>query len=245
MVQSNRQARIVGEDRLHADQDGVVLRPQAMGEFACILARDPALISFAMLLPAVAYESVKGGRHLHRDRWALGSYPGEEDPVLLVAFVLEATGIHTQACPAQKGDAAATHKRILVAAADHHALDARTKNGLGAGTGTALMAAGLQGHVECGAWRAHSHLGKRFDFGVRQASAAMKASRHDLATLNEDRANYWIGPREPAPALSQAQGFAHVAAVVVAEGGLHAPSDFERMSRCTSCMISPASLRDK
>jgi hypothetical protein len=76
-----------------------------------------------------------------------------------------------------------------VAATEHYASDSRVEDRLGARPRSALMVAGLQGHIEGRALHRATGIPDRVDFGVRFTGLLMMSDRDDLSVANDDRAN--------------------------------------------------------
>ncbi len=144
-LRARRQLRVVGERRADADDHRVDRRAPAVSQLAAVLAADPLRVAGA-------------GRDLAVERHRrLEQHPRAPDARVLAKGLVEqarargelAVGEHhLHALVAQDPEAAPRGLLGRVVGGDHHPLDARLQDRLGARRRLALVAAGLERHVQ-------------------------------------------------------------------------------------------------
>jgi len=210
-VRPRRQLGIVGERRADAHYDRVDRRAPAMRQFAAVLAADPLGVPGSCRDLAV---------ERHR---GLEQHPRPANPGVLSEGLVEqarpsrelAVGDdHLDALVAEDPEAAARCLLGGVVRGDHHAPDAGLQDGLGARRGLALVAAGLQRHVQGGSAQILQPAGlDRVDLRVGGSVAFVPALPKDRPVAGDDRANDRVGLDGPPPVVRELDGTGEVSLV--------------------------------
>ncbi len=141
--EAGSQGRIISDHGTRADRDGVHPVAQLVDDQPRLLSGDPAAVPGARRDPAV-----EGHRVLGEDERPAGPDAGEETRVEIGCFARLQTNLDHDARPAQQGDPAAVYQWERIGDGSNAAGNAGGDDRLGAGRGSAVVAARLEGHVE-------------------------------------------------------------------------------------------------
>ena len=198
------EAGTVGERGARADDDGLRLGPEAVGVGARRGAGDP-------LRRAVA-----GGDATVEAHGRLHHREGAPEPAVHEVRRERAGGgvgadadVDGDAEVAQLGDALPGDLRVGILERDHDPGDAGLGQRDHAGSGAALVRAGLERGVDGGAAGPVAGLAQGLDLGVRTAGRLRGALADDLAVAHDDRADPRIGRGPPAGGLAPGQRPVH------------------------------------
>lgn len=138
----------------------------------------------------------------------------EEHLVEGVACLLAHPGLHLNAVAAQDLQSFARHQGVGVVGAHHHLGDAGVQDGLGAGGLLALVAAGLQGHVQGGAPGVLGAALQGVALGVGLAVPLVVPLADDRPVFDNHRPHQGVGIGPARPPLCQFQGQVHIVLMV-------------------------------
>ena len=188
-----------------------------MGELARGLAADPLRVARA-----------RGDLAVERHR-GLEQHPRAPDARVLAEGLVEQTGArgelavgehHLDALVAQDAEAAAGGLLGGIVGADDDASDPGLHDRLGAGRRLALVAAGLQRHVQRGPGEVGEAAGlDRVDLGVGGAEAFVPPLPKHLAVARDHRADHGVGLDRPDAAARELDRAGEVQLVGVGDDG--------------------------
>lgn len=203
--------RSIRGERVAADENGVVLCAQVVGE------HEGEGGGEAHPLLAVADVAVGTLSPLEQNVGAPEGVEGDETAVELLTFLAKHTHRHPNAGVEQLADAASAHFGEGIDAAHHDTGHALPDDEVGAGRGASIVRAGFQTHVEGGRgeqWLVgRPHRGKTVDFGMTFATAHVVALADDSLSTHEHGADHRIGLGIAAPSARQLKAAAHEALV--------------------------------
>ena len=201
--------RIIGEHGTNADRNRVDAGTHAMNFAAGIGSGEP-LPSAAAIARRAGDRAIERGCKLEDDPGSLGTIEerGVELPgsVSLQADVDHDSGV-AQPCTSSGGD------RVRIFARGDDARDAGGDDGVRTGRRLAVVGAGLEGHIECGASRAVAGVAQRANLGVVFAVAGVKSLAHDNIVLHDDGADHRIRRRLSPTAAGEVERPPHVRAL--------------------------------
>ena len=137
----------------------------------------------------------------------------EKDRVDGVAFLPHEVLDHFDARLPQDLRALARHQGIGIPGADDHPGDPVLHDGLRAGRRFAVVAAGLQGHVDGGAVGRLSERGDGVAFRMELPAFLMIAFADDLTVLDDHRPHHGVGVAPALASLCELDGPQHVSSV--------------------------------
>ena len=238
---ARRQLGVVGERGADADDDGVDRRAPAVGELAASLAADPLRVAGA-----------RGDLAVERHR-RLEQHPRAPGARVLAESLVEqagaggelAVGHHDlDALVAQDAEAAAGGLLGGVVRADDDAPDPGLRDRLGAGRRLALVAAGLERHVQRGSGEVGQTAGlDRIDLGVGGAEAFVPPLPQHLAVARHDGADDGVGLDRPDAAPCELDRAGEVQPVGVGDDGHPNRQDNRRRGRSNVKLIVPHARR--
>ena len=192
---------VVGEEGATSHQDGVVLLAQGEGPLASFRRGDPLALA-----GGGGDAAVEAHGPLERHLGTAQDVGDQEGEVEADRLLHQEAGFDLDPRRSQPGESPARDLRVGIAVAGHHADDSGGDHRVGAGRGTAVVGAGLQGDEEGGTSRAVAGLAQGLDLGVRTAHLAVPAASHDLAVPHQDGADPRVGRGAVAAAGGQPEG---------------------------------------
>ena len=210
------QLGIVGERGADPDRDRIALGPPVVGEPPALLAGDPLRVAAA-----------RGDLAVERHR-GLEQHPRPPGPGMLAKRLVEQAGAdgelavghdHLDPLVAQDAEPAPGGVLARVVRGDHHARDPGRADRLRARRRAAVVAAGLERHVQRRAVQVGPAAPDRLDLGVRAAELLVKALAEDLLVAADDRADERVRADPPAASLGQLDRAGEVAAIDVGRRG--------------------------
>ncbi len=195
---------VVEDDRLDPGENRAGAGTQALHLAARLGPGDPL-----GLAGAHGGAAVEAHGHLQAHEGAAMGHAHHETGVKCQRLFLEQAHRHLDASIAQQGNSPAGDLRVGVLHGHHHPRHAGLDQRQGAGTGAALVGAGLQGHVGSGAAGGVSRHAQRVDLGMRLTGPLVPALTDYPALLDQHAAHPRIGVGGIAPATCQRQGTRH------------------------------------
>ncbi len=186
-----------------------MLGAQQMGPRPGGLAGDPAALAGAGGDPPV-----QGHGQLQGYQRAVLPDAQEEAGIDLCRLALAEAERDAHAAALQPIDALAADPGIGVLHGDDGALYPGGGQGIGAGRGLAIMAAGLERDIGRGPPCRLAGAAKRFGFGMGPSAGLGPAAAHDPSLADQDAADGGIGPAPAQGAARQGEGRAHMPGVV-------------------------------
>ena len=208
---ADRELGVVGPDRPRPDEHGVALGPQAVGVGPGRIAGDP---------PARAVGGrgapVEAGGQLEDHVRATGGAVGEVRGQLVADHRGGDAGRHVDARGPEPVDPPPADLRIGVGERDDHPADPGGHQGVGAGRGAAMVAAGLERDVHGGAAQVEAGVagrGQRHSLGVRAARRLCRPLGHAPVGGHDHAPDPRVGRRGRAHAGGQLDRPQHVPVV--------------------------------
>ena len=186
---TDRELWVVGEDGPYPYQDRVAFIAHPMGLGSRLLTGDPLGVA-----GAGGDLSIERHGGLQRDEWKAGADVFGKVRDERGALLLHQPYLDFDAGVRQSVDGT-RDVRCGVAATDYDAADTRVQDRLGARTGTALVVAGLQGHIERRARDRGAGFADRVDLGVRLTGPFVMPHREDLPVANDGCSYAWVRAR--------------------------------------------------
>ena len=139
---------------------------------------------------------------------------GHEADIESFTLLLQYTLDNFPARFAKHSDASACHLRKRIARTDDDARDTLIYQQLGAWRGLAVMRAGFEGHIDCGARKERAigvaDASDSVHLGVRTAVATMPTLADDSAVGNYHSTHHRVRKSAPCTVFSELQGATHV-----------------------------------
>lgn len=201
------EGRVIRQDRLDADEDGVVGGTKLLDAGAGSGAGDPLRFAGGRGDPAV-----EGERRLEGDERGVVNDPVVEPGVEFGGRSGEQSMFNADSgCPEQV-ESMASVGRVGIGGGNDHPSDPGGDDGLGAGRGASVGAAGFECDVEGGTPRLATvaiGVAKGLDLGVGLAGALMPAFAEDPTVADKNGADHRVGAGSTPSATGQREGPAH------------------------------------
>ena len=198
---------VIRQDRLDADEDGIVGGPELLDAGAGSWAGDPLRFAGGRGDPAV-----EGECRLEGDEWGVVNDPVVEPGVEFRGRSGEQSVFNADSGRPEQVESMASVGRVGIGGGNDHPADAGGDDGLGAGRGASVGAAGFECDVEGGTpWLATVAIGvaKGLDLGVGLAGALMPAFAKDPTVADENGADHRVGAGSTPRATGQREGPSH------------------------------------